>query len=111
MIDSRITDRCRKILIDTARARTTITYGQLAPQLGVANQSLGQYLDAIYAEEMRAGRPDLGVVVVYADTGFGRFNSRGGPVRSVRVDPNDPESVRAYREELAKVYAQWSRTT
>jgi hypothetical protein len=61
-----------------ARARDTITYSALASFLGVANQSVGRYLNAIYEEEIALGHPDLTVVVVYSETGMGRYNSRGG---------------------------------
>jgi hypothetical protein len=75
----------------------------------VANQSVGLYLNPIYREEMAARRPDLTVVVVYADTGMGRYNSRGGPAQSVRVDPKKDADVRAYKDELTAVYKQWSK--
>jgi DNA-binding XRE family transcriptional regulator len=78
MIDKQITDRCKAKLIAVARANGTITYSELANLLGVANQSIGRYLNAIYEEEIALGHPDLTVVVVYAKTGMGRFNS-GGP--------------------------------
>jgi hypothetical protein len=59
MIDQRITDRCKARLIASARARDTITYSALANLLGVANQSVGRYLNAIYAEEIALGHPAL----------------------------------------------------
>jgi hypothetical protein len=99
---------CRNILVEVAKARRKITYGDLAKLLGVRNQSLGRYLDPIYYEEIRAGRPDLTLVVVYADTGFGRFNSRGEAARSVKVDPHNPDHVKGYKRELARVYKQWA---
>jgi hypothetical protein len=101
MIDKQITDRCKARLIAVARARDTITYSALADQLGVANQSVGRYLNAIYEEEMALGHPDLTVVVVYSKTGMGRFNSRGGPPKSIRVNPKNPSGVQAYEAELA----------
>jgi hypothetical protein len=109
MIDQKIVDRCREKLIDVARTRTTISYGDLAKILHVASQSVGRYLNPIYDQEMAAGRPDLTVVVVYVDTGMGRYNSRGGPAQSVRVDPNNGHHVKAYKDELNRVYMQWSK--
>ena len=107
MIDGQITARCKTRLIAVARARGTITYSALADFLGVANQSVGLYLNEIYAEETAQGHPDLTVVVVYAETEMGRYNSRGGPAQSVRVDPSNPADVVAYKAELERVYDHW----
>ena len=108
MIDQQITVRCKTRLIAVARARETITYSALASFLGVANQSVGLYLNEIYAEEIALRHPDLTVVVVYAETGMGRYNSRGGPAQSVRVDPDNQSDVQAYRAELQRVYDHWA---
>jgi hypothetical protein len=107
MIDKQITAKCKAELIAVARAGERITYSDLAKLLGVANQSVGRYLNAIYEEEIALGHPDLTVVVVYAETGMGRFNSRGGPAQSIRVDPTKQSDVQAYEAELARVYAHW----
>jgi hypothetical protein len=107
MVDQRITDRCKATLIAIARARDKITYSELANLLGVANQSVGRYLNAIYAEEIALGHPDLTVVVVYSKTEMGRFNSRGGPAQRIRVDPNNQSDVQAYKAELKRVYDHW----
>ena len=108
-MDRGIMERCHAKLIDVAQVRGTITYGDLARFLHVANQSVGVYLDPIYEEEIAQGRPDLTVVVVYPKTGMGRYNSRGRHVRSVKVDSNNDDDVRAYRDELNHVYEYWSR--
>jgi hypothetical protein len=107
MIDKRITDRCKKRLIEVARRNGRIQYGVLASQLGVASQSVGRYLNAIYDEETALGHPDLTLVVVYSETGMGRFNSKGGPAQSIRVNPNNKSDVKAYNAELARVYGHW----
>ena len=109
MIDTRILGRCRTKLIEVASAERTIGYGELAEFLGVVNQSVGRYLNPIYEEEIALGHPDLTVVVVYSGTGMGRYNSRGGPAQSFKVDPNKAEHVRAYNQELARVYQHWSK--
>jgi hypothetical protein len=108
MIDQQIKARCKDRLITVARARDTISYGELASSVGVANQSVGIYLDAIYEEETAVGNPDFTVVVVYSGTEMGRFNSRGAPVRSVPVDPGNPDHVKAYRAERERVYDHWA---
>jgi hypothetical protein len=107
MIDKQITDKCKAKLIAVARANGTIAYSDLANQIGVANQSIGRYLNAIYEEEIALGHPDLTVVVVYSKTGMGRYNSRGGPAQSIRVDPDNQSDVQAYKAELERVYRHW----
>jgi hypothetical protein len=124
MLDPRILARCRAELIRTANAgklalanglphrvvfeRGTITYGALAGILGVANQGVGLYLDDIYKTEIEGrDRSDLTTAAVYADTGFGRFNSQGATVRSRAVDPSNAHDRQTYREELLRVYAEW----
>lgn len=107
MINKRITVKCKTRLIAVARASSRVTYGELAKHVGVANQSVGRYLDAIYNEEIALGHPDVTLVAVYKDTGMGRFNSRGGPAKSIRVDPNKQSDVNNYQDELTQVYAYW----
>lgn len=107
MDESRVS-ACRTKLVATARNRQKITYGALATHLGIANQSLGPYLNSIYKEEMAVGRPDLSLVTVYSKTGFGRFNSGGGPAQSVQVDPANEEDVAMYNNELERAYDEWS---
>ncbi len=108
MIDQNRVDQCRTKLIEIARARGEITYGALAQLIHVANQSIGRYLNAIYEEEIAQHRPDLTVVVVCPKTRMGRYNSRGGPAQSVIVNPDNEADVRAYAEELNRVYDKWS---
>ena len=105
MLDAGIVSRCRAKLVEVARKHARITYGDLAKHLGVANQSVGPYLDAIYKDEIAAGRPDLTLVVVYSETGYGRFNSRGRQPKSKKVDPDNSVDVQTYEAELRKVYA------
>jgi len=112
MIDHTLTDRCRTKLIEVAGAKTRITYSDLASHLGIPARGpggVGPHLDAIYSDEIALGHPDLTVVVVYKATGYGKFNSAGGPLHSVKVEPNNPEHVKAYEAELAKVYRHWAR--
>jgi hypothetical protein len=106
-------EECRQKLIEVARARDTIFYSALAQHLGVENRDpmLGRCLDEIYEQEIRSGRPDLTLVVVSKETGFGRFNSQGKPARSVKVDGKNRDAVSAYIEELNRVYAFWASDT
>ena len=105
MVDAGILLRCRAKLVEIARNHAKITYSELAKHLGVVNQSVGLYLNPIYEDEIAAGRPDLTLVVVYSETGYGRFNSRGRQARSIKVDPNNVSDKQAYDAELGKVYA------
>jgi hypothetical protein len=59
---------------------------------------------------MDLGHPDLTLVVVYASTGYGRFNSRGGVAQSVRVDPKNSADVETYDADLKRVYLQWGNS-
>ena len=65
-------------------------------------------LDNIYEKEIAAGHPDLTLVVVYSQTGFGRYNSEGERARSVKVDPRNSNHVKAYREALFGVHEYWA---
>src|SRR3954454_19567146 len=82
---------CRAKLIEVATAGRTIYYSDLAEHLGFdrCNALIDQCRDAIYEEERREHRPDLTLVVISKETGLGRFNSRGKPAKSVRVNAKD----------------------
>ena len=120
-LDPQRLEKCFQKLLKLARARFSqradirITYGRLARHLGVANQSVGQYLTAIYCREVEGKPevPDLTTLVV-AGTGkgagrYGRFNSRSGPARSIAVDSDNSEDVKLYEEELRRVDEYWGR--
>lgn len=78
-----------------ARARATITYGEAATLVALANQDLASLLNAIRDEEAEQGRPDLGCLVVRADTGFPAY-----------VGPDEAERERAIAARRA-VFAAW----
>jgi hypothetical protein len=107
MVNSAITSKCRSRIKVVASRGETIPYSHLAKHLGVANQSVGHYLDEIYKQECEAQRPDLTVVVVYAGTKMGRYNSQGKPAKSKKVDPCNPADVKAYQAELKAVHDHW----
>ena len=108
MIDNEKFNRCREKLIETARSDGYVTYAELAKHIGASSRRLGPYLDAIY-DEAKKKNPlrDLGLVVVYAGTHYGRYNSRGGPTRSVKVDRTDAAQVAEYDRDLADVRSYW----
>lgn len=101
--------RCRAKLVEVAKRRDRIKYSDLAKHLGIANQGPWGMLHELYREEVKAGRPDVTLVVVYASTGYGKFNSEGGPAGSVKVDTNDPQQCQAYDKALEQVWGYWSR--
>ena len=73
MPTDRFTDdkaRVRDELEQRAKARATITYGEVSVLVGLANQGLAPILNAIRDEEAKCAKPDLGCLVVRADTGF-----------------------------------------
>jgi hypothetical protein len=107
-VDPEIVARCRERLIQVARARGTISYGELAQYLGVANQYVGGYLNVIYNELVIAqGSPDLTLLAVYSGTRYGRYNSRGEAAQSAAFDPNDPNQRALYDDDRECVYQHW----
>jgi hypothetical protein len=100
-------NRCRSKLFEVARRGKQISYGDLAKHVGVINQGLGPYLDAIYLEEIRQDHPDVTLVAVYSGTKFGRYNSRGRAPKSIKVDPENPTDIANYNAELKRVYKHW----
>jgi len=107
MLDETIVTECRRKIAEVANKSATITYSELAGHLHVANQSVGKYLTEIYKRECEGtANPDLTTVVVYADTGYGRYNSEGEEAESVRVDPDNAEDVRRYKDMLRRVHAR-----
>ena len=107
-VDDALLNKCRKKLIETAAARTNITYGEMAAHLGIANQGpWSEILNTIYREEISNQRPDLTLVLVYTNTKYGRYCSLGSPEQSKRVDPNNEADVMAYDKERDRVYSYW----
>jgi len=108
-MDPQLVGRCRERLIQVSRQRGTITYGELAAHLGVANQSIGGYLNAVYNDlVVSQDLPDLTLLAVYSGTQYGRYNSRGGVAQSEAFDPNDPNQCAMYDADRERVYRQWA---
>lgn len=61
--------RCYEYLAATARAGETISYAELAADLGVDEARLKPLLDAVAYIEYKADRPPLSVLVVKTRTG------------------------------------------
>ncbi|WP_316979154.1 hypothetical protein [Shumkonia mesophila] len=102
-------DQCRKILCNTAKRRETITYGNLAKELGLRlpRQAWNTVLDPIYEAEMRKTGKDLTLVVVYASgpaKKLCRYFSNGQPARTKRLNPRNVRQVSDYKRELEKVF-------
>jgi hypothetical protein len=98
---------CRKKLEQLAKAGKRMTYGALMQRLHIGRNSIKDCLNPIYRDEIDAGRPDLTLIVHYAGSRLGRYNSRGGPAQSKSVKPQTPGQVRAYKDDLYKVYKYW----
>ena len=69
-MDPELIARCRDRLIQVAGQRRTITYTELAAHLGIQPQGPWDFLDEIYRQEIAAERPDLTLLLVYADSGY-----------------------------------------
>ena len=106
-------EECRRKLIETAAARSLITFGELATHLGMsARGPWNNMLDDIYEEETACGRPDLTLLVIYAHPkGYPPYLSRGGPTRSVKFNPQNPNHFKAWHAELARIYQTWTSAT
>lgn len=97
---------CRRKLIEVAKARGKIAYSDLARHLGVANQWKGweALLGEIYDQEIREGRPDITLVVVYKATGLGRLGTPGNH-REIET----PEDKDEFAKRLAEVHDCWAK--
>ena len=97
-----IDDNLRQRLIQVARRKATITYGELDPD---APRSLGTRLDPISNVEAAEGRPLLTAVAVNKDLrmpGAGFFTM----AKDVgRFDGNDQDAF--WRRELQAVWDYW----
>lgn len=108
-MNQRLIARCRDKLIEASRRRGTITYGELAAHLGVANQSVGAYLNAVYNDLVIAqGLPDVTLLAVYSGTQYGRYNSRGSAAQSVGFNPADSSQRALYDNDRESVYQHWA---
>lgn len=105
-------DDLYRALIEVARQRDTITYGEIAPLVGLTmvrppdRGALGALLDEVDRAELAAGRPLLCAIVVRRDRGLpGR-----GFFRNARLLGFDPESADAafWRAELERVHDWWA---
>lgn len=87
----------RAELEQRARARKTITYGEMAPRLGLMPMALGRLLDTVHDEEKAQGRPDLGCLVVNATTKFPGY---------VGESESERANALAIREAVFKTWAR-----
>jgi hypothetical protein len=97
-------------LVQVAKARTTVTYGELAKVADLsldgddAMKSLGFLLDEIADQEIAAGRPLLPVVLVRENNmpGAGLFKY----ARRKRLQKTD--DLTFFATELKRVYEYWA---
>ena len=108
-MNPRLVARCRDKLIEISRRRSTITYGELATHLGVANLSIGKYLNAVYNDlVVNQGLPEVTLLAVRKGTQYGWYHSRGGAAQSVEFDPADPRQRALYDSDRERVYGHWA---
>lgn len=108
-------EEMRGIMIATARARSTITYSELAAELQTARVHyhsflMAKLLDEIGGEEITAGRGVLPAVVVRKSSGMpGGGYFRESALFGDRPDGALPPELEAmWREDLEGVYAYWA---
>lgn len=108
-------DEMRGIMIATARARSTITYSELAAELQTARVHyhsflMAKLLNEIGGEEIEAGRGALPAVVVRKSSGMpGGGYFRESALFGNRPDAALPPELEAmWREDLEAVYAYWA---
>lgn len=98
-------------LIEIARSRQTISYGELGQVADVSldtdegMKNLGFMLDGIADQELAAGRPLLAIVVVSGKTGMpgaGLFKY------ARRKGIQKADDVTFFATELNRVYAHWA---
>ena len=98
----------RDRLIEVARNRGLITYGELAPIAKLPARNIGSLiLDAISRDEVNAGRPMLSAVVINADEGipgYGFFNLAAELNRTGNADSDDA----IWEAEREAVYEHWA---
>lgn len=101
-------------LVQAARAREFVHYGDLAKMLGIDMDNphfgaqVGKVLDRINEDEAAAGRPMISAIVVSKDTmlpGHGFFNL-GQQLRQTQFD--EDEMAFAIRQ-IKRVHDYWSR--
>jgi hypothetical protein len=105
---SAVKDEIRSILIETARARQTITYSELCLRLTTVTLHYHSFffhklLREVCGEEWQKGSGMLCALVVLKGTGLpsgGYFDQASG------ADPDDLEAE--WRRDLDAVYERWS---
>ena len=104
-------------MCEVAKQRTTVTYGDLATELGLKlpRQNWSSILDPLSTDSVRNSGRDLTLVVVYKHgpaKGLSRYfsNVRGGETpRTKMLNPRDPNDIAAYKRELEKVYDTYAK--
>ena len=102
-------------LKEIARARSVITYGEIAPLVGVdirtsqGRREIGRLIAEVCAHEVEHGRPMLGSVVVRKDTGMTGYGYFKGACRLGQFDADGQKGKRAFwAKEMKRVYDHWS---
>lgn len=112
---AQLKEEMRGLMIDTARARSTITYSELAAQMQTARVHyhsflMAKLLDEIGGEEIQAGRGVLPAVVVRKSSGMpgGGYFRESAQLFGTPQDAPPPELEALWRDDLEAVYAYWA---
>lgn len=107
--------RLRAILVAVAESGGTITYRELAAELGFEGpgviRRVAGLLEASMTGDARAGRPLLAAVVVSRAEGAPRrgFFERAAELGRFRGDPAGPEAREFFENEHRAVLRHWRR--
>jgi hypothetical protein len=111
--------QCRKILCERAKQNKTITYGELAKELGLPSprQNWKTLLDLISVDEVKRTNHDLTLVIVYSQgpaKDLSRYfsNIRGGQKpRTTMLDPGDESQKQQYYRDRQNVFAAYANVS
>lgn len=108
-------EEMRAIMIATARARSTMTYSELAVELQTARVHyhsflMAKLLNEIGSEEIQAGRGVLPAVVVRKSTGIpgGGYFRESALAFGTPENAPPPELEAMWRADLEAVYDYWA---
>ena len=111
----RAREQCREALIETAKARDLITYGDLTRKITAIRFDPHAYsfhgmLYQISVEEDRAGRGLLSAIVIHAPDASVAANRPGVGYWSCAKDcgRNISDREKSWTEEVGKVFADWA---
>jgi hypothetical protein len=91
-----------------ANAKKLVYLGEIDRLLGreIFSSQYHLLLDPIYEEtKIKLRKADLSCIVVRKEDGYPVFFSDGGPARSRRFNPDDPQQLKRWLEEVERVFS------